>query len=429
MAFNLRPLNQKAGFRDQGLENRSIEIVVDRPSTTFEEELFVPGTKTRSVQSYDFATPQLETMKPFRSSRNKFETLKNEFRNMLSMRQAKKIAALLVLNFFCTFFLIVTATATNSMALTAFAYLTIFDFLCLCTCFLSIWISQQVPTKTYSFGFDRFEILAVFVSTTLTQLGSFFILKESFEGLFQYQEVKTNGQLPMMLFGLFVHLIVIYGVVNRPFSHVSNVAASNPLQEFMQDFGKNICGMAPILSKYLLPRLNPYALLGEFAALMVLIEVFLVDQRASSLPDTICAMIIAFFTCVTMFPLGAYSGMILLQAAPGHMMETFDKLLREANTIDGVLEIKNEHVWNVGFERIACSFHVRVRRDAIEQLILAEITHRLSPFLHHLTIQIFKDERSLPIITYGEALTGQSTIKLNDNTNMFSFDFEKSSKF
>ena len=41
----------------------------------------------------------------------------------------------------------------------------------------------------------------------------------------------------------------------------------------------SICGMAPILSKYLLPRLNPYALLGEFAALMVLIEVFLVDQR------------------------------------------------------------------------------------------------------------------------------------------------------
>ena len=36
MAFSLRPLNQKTGYRDQGLENRSIEIVVDRPSTTFE---------------------------------------------------------------------------------------------------------------------------------------------------------------------------------------------------------------------------------------------------------------------------------------------------------------------------------------------------------------------------------------------------------
>ena len=41
----------------------------------------------------------------------------------------------------------------------------------------------------------------------------------------------------------------------------------------------SICGIAPILSKYLLPRLNPYALLGEFAAVVVVIEVFLVDQR------------------------------------------------------------------------------------------------------------------------------------------------------
>lgn len=29
-------------------------------------------------------------------------------------------------------------------------------------------------------------------------------------------------------------------------------------------------------------------------------------------------------------------------------------VLFQANTIDGVLEIKNEHVWNVGLERIVC---------------------------------------------------------------------------
>ena len=34
-----------------------------------------------------------------------------------------------------------------------------------------------------------------------------------------------------------------------------------------------------MLSKYLLPRLNPYALLGQFSALVVLVEVVLVEQR------------------------------------------------------------------------------------------------------------------------------------------------------
>jgi len=302
-------------------------------------------------------------------------------------------------------------------------------FFSLGTCLLSLWASQQLPNTNYSFGFDRYEILAVFVSTTLTQLGAFFILKESVERIFQYQEVKTDGQLPAVVLGLFLHLVVIYGVTNKPFSHVSSVATSNLLQEIMEDFGKNICGMAPMLSRYLLPRLNPYALLGQFSALVVLAEVVLVEQRSSSTADTVCGMIIAFFTCLTMLPLGVYSGMILLQAAPKHMMERLDKILREANTIDGVLEIKNEHIWNVGFERIACSFHVRIRRDAIEQLILAEITHRLSPFLHHLTIQIFKDDRSIPSISYGSAFSGQQAVQLTDKTNMFNFDFDNSSTF
>ena len=34
-----------------------------------------------------------------------------------------------------------------------------------------------------------------------------------------------------------------------------------------------------MLSRYLLPRLNPYALLGQFSALVVLAEVVLVEQR------------------------------------------------------------------------------------------------------------------------------------------------------
>ncbi len=36
----------------------------------------------------------------------------------------------------------------------------------------------------------------------------------------------------------------------------------------------------------------------------------------------------------------------------------------------------------------------------IFQMILAEITHRLTPFLNQITIQIYKDDRSLPKSDY-----------------------------
>ena len=41
--------------------------------------------------------------------------------------------------------------------------------------------------------FDRFEILAVFVSTTLTQLGAFFILKERYAYSLQRNILQNNN--------------------------------------------------------------------------------------------------------------------------------------------------------------------------------------------------------------------------------------------
>eukprot|EP00794_Sanderia_malayensis_P020588 gene20588-22619_t len=317
-----------------------------------------------------------------RAKFSKVERIMREITRLLSERQAKKIAALLTTNLICTIWLIVIATSSNSMALTAFSYISIFDFLCV-------------------------------------------------ERIFQLQDVTLNGQIPAMSIGLLVHLVVIYGVNNKAFSQVSSVASTNWLQETMQDFGKNICGLVPNLSKYLIPRMNPYGLLGGFAAMAVLAEVLLIEQRNSSMPDTVCAIFIALSTCVTMFPLSVHSGMMLLQATPTNLIDHLDTLLREANTLEGVLEIRNEHFWNIGFGKVAGSFHVRVSRDADEQMILAKITHRLSPFIHQLTIQTYKDDRSLPPTNYASLImppNNPAAINLNSTalpSRGQGFEFEK----
>lgn len=46
----------------------------------------------------------------------------------------------------------------------------------------------------------------------------------------------------------------------------------------------------------------------------------------------------------------------------------------------------------------AGSAHVRIRRDANEQLVLAHVTTRLLPLVSPLTVQIFKDEWSRPLL-------------------------------
>ncbi len=90
---------------------------------------------------------------------------------------------------------------------------------------------------------------------------------------------------------------------------------------------------------------------------------------------------------LTFFSL-SHSGKILLQTTPSYLVAALDKALREASTLEGVLELRNEHFWTIGFGSLVGSLYVRVRRDANEQLVLAHVTKRLHPFVKHLTIQV-----------------------------------------
>lgn len=47
----------------------------------------------------------------------------------------------------------------------------------------------------------------------------------------------------------------------------------------------------------------------------------------------------------------------------------------------------------------AGSAHVRIRRDANEQLVLAHVTNRLLPLVSMLTVQIFKDDWTRPLLS------------------------------
>ncbi|KAG7280295.1 hypothetical protein CRUP_026836 [Coryphaenoides rupestris] len=103
----------------------------------------------------------------------------------------------------------------------------------------------------------------------------------------------------------------------------------------------------------------------------------------------------------TMYPMSLYSGKVLLQTTPSHVIGQLDKLLREVSTLEGVLEVRNEHFWTVGFGSLAGSAHVRIRRDANEQLVLAHATNRLLPLVATLSVQIFKDDWSRPALVSG----------------------------
>lgn len=314
------------------------------------------------------------------------------YKVFLKNHQAKKLLMLCGVNLAIVMLLLYISHSSNSLALTAFTYLTIFDFLSVLTSLLSIWIKFQVLNGNYPYGFKRCEVLAIFSCAILTILGAFFIIKECTETFFEEKEVHTSRMVPAILIGFVLHMFITLSIKNESFDYVVRSSSSSWLQEHVSDLSESACRYVPGLSKVLLPRVNPFLLVG-FADLFILIGTYSLLQMGSSyIIDTYAAILIAIMTIGTMLPFAVYTGRILLQTTPSHLITQLDKSLREASTLDGVLEFRDEHFWTLSFGVLAGSLHVRIRRDADEQLVLAHVWNKLAGIVQILTIHIFKDD-------------------------------------
>ncbi|XP_013884711.1 zinc transporter 6 [Austrofundulus limnaeus] len=398
--FYPRKFGPKPDVVPSGVTERKV-VPLDKPDMVTVDVINIKDPDIpmhRKKHKHD--TYVLGTIHPFRKShRSIFGKLLQEFRLVSSDRRSWTILLFGALNLLCTGCLLMWCSSTNSMALTAYTYLTIFDLFSLITCLISFWVTMKKPSQVYSFGFERLEVLAVFASTVLIQLGALFILKESVERFMEQPEVHTGRLLVGTFVALFFNLLTLLSVRNKPFTYVSEAASSSWLQEHVADLSRSLCGVVPGLSNVLLPRMNPFVLINLAGALSLSITYMLIEINNYNAVDTASAIAIALMTFGTMYPMSVYSGKVLLQTTPSHIIGQLDKLLREVSTLDGVLEVRNEHFWTVGFGSLAGSAHVRIRRDANEQLVLAHVTNRLLPLVSTLTVQIFKDDWTRPLLS------------------------------
>ncbi|XP_059799618.1 zinc transporter 6 isoform X2 [Balaenoptera ricei] len=306
--------------------------------------------------------------------RSFFGKLLQEFRLVAADRRSWKILLFGAINLTCTGFLLMWCSSTNSIALTAYTYLTIFDLLSLMTCLISYWVMMRKPSPAYSFGAERF---------------------------LEQPEIHTGRLLVGTFVALSFNLFTMLSIRNKPFAYVSEAASTSWLQEHVADLSRSLCGIIPGLSSIFLPRMNPFVLIDLAGAFALCITYMLIEINNYFAVDTASAIAIALMTFGTMYPMSVYSGKVLLQTTPPHVIGQLDKLIREVSTLDGVLEVRNEHFWTLGFGSLAGSVHVRIRRDANEQMVLAHVTNRLYTLVSTLTVQIFKDDWIRPALLSG----------------------------
>ncbi|GIY29765.1 zinc transporter 6 [Caerostris extrusa] len=125
-----------------------------------------------------------------------FSSLLRELKPVYKDNRFQRIVWLGLLNFLSLLLLLSWCSVTKSMGLLSFTHLIFFDTLCLCICALSIWVEQKKPNAHYTFGYERFEVLAVFVSTTFTFVSSIFIINKSIWRWISHTQIHTGMLIP-----------------------------------------------------------------------------------------------------------------------------------------------------------------------------------------------------------------------------------------
>lgn len=211
------------------------------------------------------------------------------------------------------------------------------------------------------------EVLAVFTCTMLAQLNAFFIFKESIEHVFEEAEEEEHsfksGASTLLSVGAIVtaicHYTCIYTVRHPAFEHVIRWCSSSWIQEQMAEISQSVCHVLPFMSVLLLPRVNPLSLIASVGLAMITLTKLLIDFYDYHVADNITAIAFALMLIYTWLPMTKYSGRILLQSMPPHLITQRDKIINEISTLDGVLEVKEDTFWTCGFQSLVGTVKIR----------------------------------------------------------------------
>lgn len=350
---------------------------------------------------------------PFQKKKNSYVKLKCMLKLMFNSVECRKVIFFFIINVFIILLIKHWCFTTKSVAMEAFSILAIFELMTLVIslisdvnelCLSTVNANNNLIAQSY----ERSITLLVFSTFLFTMVSSIFIYKDSLTRIFIEQPVIQYSKILPASIVLFTYSILKLCLVTiKPVNAIYYASSSSIIQEQISNMNTTVCLLFPRLSKKLLPKLNPIMILTFMSTFLMIANYVIIEFNTSYKADTIVAILIASMIIVIMCPLVACCSHIFLNTISPHEIGQLDKLLSEAQTLDGVLEIRNEKFHTIAlFDTnikkrkvnknellLFGSLDVRVRRDADQQLVLAHVYNRLSPIVGNLTIQVVKDEQ------------------------------------
>lgn len=244
----------------------------------------------------------------------------------------------------------------NSLALLGDAGHMASDAVALAIAAFAAWVATKPPSSKHSYGLQRAEVVAAWISSFMMILISIAIIIEAVNRLHEPMDVKGLPVMVIAFIGMLVNIFIAWMLARS--ERTLNIRAA--LLHVMSD------------------------ILGSIAALIAGAVIYFTGWAPI---DPILSILISVLIMWSALGLLRESLLILMEGVPGHI--EIEDVSDSLKSVEGVKAIHDLHIWTLSSGTVALSAHIDIHELSEWEAMLPALKKLLMDKykIHHITLQ------------------------------------------
>ncbi|XP_005051966.1 PREDICTED: zinc transporter 4 [Ficedula albicollis] len=248
----------------------------------------------------------------------------------------------------------------NSLAIMTDALHMLTDLSGIILTLLALWLSAKSPTKRFTFGFHRLEVLSAIISVLLVYILMAFLLYEAVQRTI-HMDYEINGDIMLITAAVGVAVNLIMGFLLNQSGHLHSHSHSHPHSHVPQANSPSTAqGSSHGHSSSLAVRAAFVHALGDLVqSIGVLVAAYIIRFKPEyKIADPICTYVFSILVIFTTIRILCDTGVIILEGVPRHL--NVDRIKEDLMKIEDVYSIEDLNVWSLTAGKTTAIVHLQL---------------------------------------------------------------------
>uniref|UniRef100_A0A8C3M052 Probable proton-coupled zinc antiporter SLC30A4 n=1 Tax=Chrysolophus pictus TaxID=9089 RepID=A0A8C3M052_CHRPC len=245
----------------------------------------------------------------------------------------------------------------NSLAIMTDALHMLTDLSGIILTLLALWLSAKSPTKRFTFGFHRLEVLSAIISVLLVYILMAFLLCEAVQRTI-HMDYEINGDIMLITAAVGVAVNLIMGFLLNQSGHLHS--HSHPHSHVPQSSSPSTTRSSGHGHSSLAVRAAFVHALGDLVqSIGVLVAAYIIRFKPEyKIADPICTYVFSILVVFTTVRILCDTGVIILEGVPRHL--NVDRIKEDLMKIEDVYSIEDLNVWSLTAGKTTAIVHLQL---------------------------------------------------------------------